>query len=58
MSWPWAKMEPEVRRSRPAIRLRSVDFPEPEEPRRARNSLLATERESSSTARTEVPPMV
>jgi len=28
----------------PAMRLRSVDLPEPEEPRRARNSLLATER--------------
>ena len=40
------------------MRLRRVDLPEPEEPRRARNSLLATERESSLTARTEVSPMV
>ena len=29
---------PEVGRSSPAMRLRSVDLPEPEEPRRARNS--------------------
>jgi len=58
MFCPWAKMEPDVGRSRPATRFSRVDLPEPEEPRRARNSLLATERESSLTARTEVSPMV
>jgi len=33
-------MVPEVGRSRPAMRLRSVDLPEPEEPRRAREFVV------------------
>src|SRR5271157_6591081 len=55
---PCARMEPEVGRSRPAMRLRSVDFPDPEEPRSARNSFRATESETSLTAWMVAPPMV
>ena len=55
---PLARIEPEVGRSSPAMRLRSVDLPEPEEPSSARNSFVATESETSSTARTQVSPML
>ena len=56
--WPSARIEPEVGRSSPAMRLSRVDLPEPDEPSSARNSPAATERETSSTARTLLSPMV
>jgi len=40
------------------MRLRRVDLPEPELPRRATNSPPAMERETSSTARMAVAPRV
>src|ERR1700680_2327688 len=43
-------MAPEVGRSRPASRFRKVDFPDPELPRRARNSPARMSRETSFTA--------
>src|SRR5271157_448184 len=55
---PCAMMEPEVGRSRPAMRLRSVDFPDPEEPSSARNSFRATDSDTSLTAWMVAPPMV
>src|SRR5437879_861110 len=45
---PCAKMVPEVGRSRPAIRFKSVDFPEPELPSSARNSPAQTSSVTSS----------
>ena len=56
--WPRARIEPEVTRSSPAIRFKSVDLPEPDEPSSARNSPSAIENETSSTARTLLSPMV
>src|SRR6202030_361010 len=49
-------MAPEVGRSSPASRLRSVDLPEPELPSRARNSPARTSRETSFTAWMRVSP--
>ncbi len=43
-------MAPEVGRSSPAKRLRKVDLPEPEQPRRATNSPGWISREMSLTA--------
>src|SRR5882762_6046361 len=50
------RIAPEVGRSSPAIMLNSVDLPEPELPKRARNSPFSTVRETSSTARMTVSP--
>ena len=48
---------PPVDRSRPAMRLSSVDFPEPDVPTRAMNSPAFTVRETPSSARTVESPM-
>src|ERR1700704_1010517 len=49
-------MAPDVGRSSPAKRFSKVDLPEPELPRRARNSPARTSRETSSTAWIMVSP--
>src|ERR1700686_4732684 len=50
------RIEAEVGRSSPAIMLNSVDLPDPELPKRARNSPFSTLRETASTARMTVSP--
>src|SRR5688572_29511106 len=50
-------MAPLVGRSRPAMRFRSVDFPQPEGPTMATNSPGATSSEMRSSARTSSRPV-
>ena len=57
-SRPSARMAPEDGRSSPAIRLSSVDLPDPLAPSSARNSPVPTSSEISSTARISASPIL
>ena len=52
-SLPPASIRPDVGRSRPPIRLRSVDFPEPDFPRSATRSPRRTSSETPRSATTD-----